>query len=296
MTRRARGVAVATLVVLLVGTVALPAVAVNDPRDRPADTGPPVQVYASETLNVSSVQLSGGGTIGTAETTFVAVGGGASFTVDPANASFDGVEPGAYYAANDTDIKADIRVTQPDVSRLELRDERAATVTGESVDPRYLNQLTIRAQYNFAEADRLDVSVVGPSGDEVATGRITERGGRVTVDLGTPTPGQYRVTVTGSDIEAGTRSATVSVRGATPTVTPTATPTSGPTPTATPEPTATPTATGTSTTTPEPTATPTATATPTPFPGTTVSDGPGLGVESALLAVVALALYGRRRR
>jgi MYXO-CTERM domain-containing protein len=65
-----------------------------------------------------------------------------------------------------------------------------------------------------------------------------------------------------------------------PTVTATTAPTSGPTPT----------------TTPEPTATQTATATRTPFPGTTVSDGPGLGVESALLALVALALYGRRRR
>lgn len=296
MTSHTRTTVVGVLVVLAVGAVALPAVAVSEPRDEPADTEPPVQVYVSETLDISSAELSGGGTIGTENTTFTAVGGGASFTVDPTSADFDGIAPGAYYAENDSDVRADLRVTRPDVSTLTLRDEESRGVTGERVDPENLNRMTILAQYNFAEADRLDVSVVGPSGDEVATGRITENGGRVTVDLGTPAPGTYTVTVTGSNIEAGTRTATVRVRGATATptaaATPTATATATPTATPTPEPTAT--ATPTPTATPEATPTATATATATPFPGTTVGDGPGFGVVVALMSVLAVALLGRR--
>ncbi|RMB23955.1 PGF-CTERM sorting domain-containing protein [Haloplanus aerogenes] len=299
MTRYTNGLTVALLVALLVGAVALPAVAVSEPRDRPADTAPPVQVYVSETLNISAARLSGGGTVGTGPTTFTTVGGGASFTVDSTNADFDGVAPGAYYAENDSDVRADLRVTRPEVSTLELRDERSQSVGGGSVDPENLDRLTILARYNFEEADRLNVSVVGPSGEEVATTRITESGQRVTVDL-EPTPGRYTVTATGSNIEAGTRTATVRVRGATPTPTatptatpmPTASPTAAVTPTATPEPTAT--ATATPTATPEPTAMPTTT--PTATPTTTAGDGPGFGIVGAVLALGTLALYGRRRR
>jgi PGF-CTERM protein len=249
-------------------------------------------VYVSETLDISAARLSGGGTVGNATTTFTAVGGGESFTVEPTNADFDGVATGAYYAENDSDIRADLRVTRPAVSTLELRDEESRGVTGERVAPEDLNRLTILARYNFAEADRLDVSVVGPSGERVATGRITESGGRATVDLGTPAPGAYTVTVTGSNVEAGTGTATVRVQGAvatttpTPTATPTATP--DPTPTRTPSPTATPDPT------PPATATATATASPTPFPGTTLGNGPGFGGVVALLALLAVALLGRR--
>ena len=138
---------------LLVGSVALPVVAVSEPRDEPAATNPPIQVYASETLDISSARLSGGGTIGNASTTFVAVGGGESFTVDPPNADFDGVSPGAYYAENDSDVRADVRVVRPDVSTLELRDERSVDVTDGRTNPENLNRLTILARYNFDDAD-----------------------------------------------------------------------------------------------------------------------------------------------
>jgi PGF-CTERM protein len=279
------------LIVLAVAAVALPAVAVSEPRDEPADTAPPVQVYVSETLDISAARLSGGGTVGNATTTFTAVGGGESFTVEPTNADFDGVATGAYYAENDSDIRADLRVTRPDVSTLELRDEESRGVTGERVAPEDLNRLTILARYNFAEADRLDVSVVGPSGERVATGRIVESGGRVTVDLGTPAPGTYTVTVTGSNVEAGTGTATVRVQGA---ATTTPTPTATATPTATPDPTPTRTPPPTATPEPAPTATTTATASPTPSPGTTPGDGPGFGAVVALLALLAVALFGRR--
>jgi PGF-CTERM protein len=58
------------LIVLTVGAVGLPVVAVSEPRDAPADTRPPVRVYVGETLDISSAQLSGGGTVGTEETPF----------------------------------------------------------------------------------------------------------------------------------------------------------------------------------------------------------------------------------
>ncbi|WP_435067483.1 hypothetical protein [Haloplanus sp. C73] len=302
MTPSSKSVAVAAVAILLLGASSLPAAAVSEPRDRPDDTGAPVTVYASESLNVSMVSLSGGGTIGTNSTTFSAVGSDRTVTIDdPTNADFDGWNAGAYYAVNDSDVRADIRVARPEVSTVTLRDERSGDVTGKSVDAEYLNQLTVLARYNFANADRLDITVVGPSGDEVASGRIVESGGRITLDLETPEPGVYRVTATGSSIDAGTRTETVRVRGATATPTPTAEPTATPTTTAEPSATPTPTAEPTPTTaTIAPSATPTATATP--ATESTVGVGPGFGVVPALLALVvggllglAVALFVRRR-
>lgn len=302
MTRHTSGLTVAVLVALLVGAVALPAVAVSEPRDSPSSTSPPVRVYVSETLDISAVELSGSDrTIGTEPTTLVAVGGGTSFTVDPTSADFDGVAPGAYYVEGDRDVRADVTVIRPQVYSVVLRNERQQDVTGGRSDPADLDRLSIRARYNFAEADRLDVSVVDPSGSEVATGRITENDQQILVDIPDPTPGLYSVTVTGSNIEAGNRTVTVRARGqvATPTPTPTAEPT--PTTTATPTPTSTAEPTPTATPTPTPTAEPTPTATPTPTPTSTPTatvtegGGPGFGVVAAALAVLALALLGRRR-
>ena len=296
MTRNARRAAVVALVVLAVGAVALPVVAVNEPRDAPADTRPPVRVYVSETLDISSVQLSGDGTIGTEETTFTSVGGGRSFTVDPTNANFDGVPVGSYYAESDRDIRADLTVVRPQVYSIVLRDDNQQDVTGRSTDAANLDRLTIRARYSFADVDRLDVSVVDPTGAEVATARITENDQQITVDIPDPTPGFYRVTASGSNIEAGNRTVTVRVRGQVATAAPTATSTATPTATATSTATATTTATSTATATPEPTPTATSEPTATPAPGTTADDGPGFGVVAAALAVLTVALLGRYRR
>jgi len=297
VTRNTRRAAVVALIVLAVGAVTLPVVAVTEPRDAPADTRPPVRVYVSETLDISSTQLSGDETVGTEETTFTTVGGGESFTVDPTNANFDGVPVGSYYAESDSDIRADLDVVRPQVYSIVLRNDNQQDVTGRSTDPGKLDRLTIRARYSFAEADRLDVSVVDPAGAEVAAARITENDQQITVDIPNPTPGLYRVTASGSNIEAGNRTVTVRVRGQVATATPTA-----PTVTATPMPDSTPTATTTATPTPTvtetetATGTATATATPTPFPGTTSDDGPGFGAVVALLSLVAVALLGRLRR
>ncbi len=297
VTRNRRRVVALALIVLAVGAVGLPVVAVSEPRDAPADTRPPVRVYVSETLDISSAQLSGGGTVGTEETTFTAVDGSESFTVDPTNANFDGVPVGSYYAESDRDVRADLSVVRPLVYSIVLRDDNQRDVTGRATDPENLDRLTIRTRYSFADADRLDVSVVDPSGSEVATARITENDQQITVDIPDPTPGLYSVTASGSNVEAGNRTVTVRVRGQAATAAPTATATS--TPTATPDPTATapPTPTATSTATPDLTATATPAPSPTPFPGTTSDDGPGFGVVvvAAALAALAVTLLGRRR-
>ena len=292
MTRPTARVAVVLLAVVVATAVALPAAAVTEPRDEPSDTRPPAKVYVSETLDVSSVQLSGEGTLGTDRTTFVAVGGGDSFTVDPTSADFDGIQPGAYYAERDRDIRADLWVVRPRVTQLELRNSRQTRVTGQRVSPDRLQRLSVEAQYNFADADRLDVSVAGPTGETVASSRITESGGRTTLDMGDPEPGVYTVTVTGSSIEAGTRVATVRVTGTAATPTPTQTPTATAEPTATATPTATPSPTATA----EPTATATPTATPEPSAATTGGNGPGFGVVTALVATLVLAAVAVTRR
>lgn len=284
------------LVALLVGVAALPGAAVDEPRSEPAETTPPVRVYVGETLNISAVELSGSpGTIGTNATTFRAVGGGSSFTVEtPTAADFDDVEPGSYYATTDDDVQAELSVRRSAVESLELRDRRAATVTNRSTDPEYLDRLLIRARYNFESVDRLDVTVVDPSGATVATGRITESGELIRVGLGDPTPGVYTVTVTGSNVDTASRTATVRARGATPTPTATATP--KPTPTPTPTATSTPTPTAGPTPTSTPTSTPTRTATATPAEPATTGDGPGFGVVTVLVAALTLAAAALARR
>jgi len=251
ITRDSRSLVIVALTLPVVGGVALPGVAVSEPRDEPANTQPPVRVYVSETLDISSVRLSGGGTIGTEETTLTPAGGGESFAVDPTSANFDGVRPGSYYVSRDRDVRADLSVVRPQIYSVVLRNERQQDVTGRQTNPEDLDRMTILARYDFAGADRLDVSVVGPSGNKVASGRITDTGQTLRVDIPDPTPGRYLVTLTGSNIEAGTRTVTVRVRGDV----------------------ATPTATATETATPTPTPTATRTATPTPT-GTTADDGP----------------------
>jgi hypothetical protein len=192
------------LAVVAVAAVADPAVAVSEPREGPSDTRPPVQVYVSEPLDVSTAQLSSGGAVGSEETTF---------TVDPTAAGFDGIQPGAYYANRDSDIRADVLVVRPQAYSLVLRDIREQDVTGGTVDAQYLRRLSATARYNVVEADRLDLTVTDPAEEEMATGRITSGPGSVTLDLGTLQPGQYTVRMQGSSVEAGNRSVTVRVRG-----------------------------------------------------------------------------------
>jgi len=268
-------------------------VAVDEPRDEPADTSPPVRVYVSETLDISNVQLTGGGTVGTDQTTFVSVGGDEVFTVDPENADFDGIEPGSYDADSDDDEAAELIVVQPRITDFDVRNERGVDIAGDTVEASDFEEVTITVEYNFAEADRLDVTLEDPDGVDLAgNSRITESGGSVTVDTSGADPGTYRISVEGSNVEDGRASTTVTVAGSTaePTPTPTATPTATPEPTVT----ATTTATATPTATPEPTVTATTTATATPTP--TEGGGAGFGPAVALVALLAAALVARRRR
>jgi PGF-CTERM protein len=291
-----RVVAIVLVVVGVVAAVTGAGVAVDEPREEPADTSPPVRVYVSETLDISNVELTGGGTIGTDRTTFVSTGGDGVFTVAPENADFGGVDPGSYDAESDDDDDAELLVLRPRITEFEVRNERGVDIAGDTVDGNDFEEVTITAEYNFEEADRLDVTVESPDGVDLAgNARITDSGGSVTVDTSGADPGTYRISVEGSDIEDGRASTTVTVAGAaepTATSTPTATPTPTPTPTATP--TATPTPAPTESPTPHPPDTSEPTATPTPT--VTEGNGPGFGPVVVLLALLAPAAVARHRR
>lgn len=303
-----RSVLAALAVCLVVGGVATSvAVAVDEPRDRPSDTTPPVRVYVSESLDISDVQLTGGGTIGTNRTTFVGVGNRGAFSVDPENANFEGVETGSYYVDRDTDEQAELSVVTPRIIDLEVRNERGVDIAGDTVAGNDFEEVTITAEYNFDDADRLDVSVDDPDGLDLAgNARITESGGSVTVDTSGADPGTYRITVEGSDIEDGSRTVEVTVAGEreaaatptatdTPTATPPSTPTATPTPTATATDTPTATVTGPLTETPPPTSTATPTTIPTTTAMPTTSDGSGFGIAVAAVAALIGAAAVRRR-
>jgi hypothetical protein len=269
--------------------------AASEPRSEPSNTLPPVTVYVSETLDISDVQLTAGDDIDEDPITLRQVDGNDSIAIeDPTNANFTGVDPGLYYVGEDGDERPEIRVVEPRVTSLLLREGRGQDVTNQTV--RSITALIVRAEYDFVNADRLDVTIRGPDGEPLdlnpQSARISRSGGRISVYMADRPPGTYTVTVQGSDIPAGQRSATVTI-GSEPTPTATATPTATPTATATA--TATPTATPTGTPTPEPTPT----ATPTPTAGTsstptlstpTEALGNGFSVEFTIIVLVILML------
>ncbi|MFC7173543.1 hypothetical protein ACFQL0_09620 [Haloplanus litoreus] len=174
-------------------------VAVEEPRDEPSDTSPPVRVYVSETLDISNVQLTGGGTVGTERTTFISTTGDSVFTVSPENADFDGVSPGSHDADTDDDDDPELVVVQPRITDFDVRNERGVDIAGDTVEASDFEEVRITVEYNFAEADRLDVTVESPDGVDLAGNeRITESGGNVTVDTSSADPGPYRIEVEGA--------------------------------------------------------------------------------------------------
>jgi hypothetical protein len=302
-----RHLVVAIVAALLVAATGA-SVAVSDPRDAPSNTDPPVRVYVSETLDISDAELTGGGTVGTDQTTFVSVGGDEVFTVNPESADFDDVEPGSYDADSDDDDRADLLVVQPRITEFDVRNERGVDIAGDTVDANDFEEVRLTVEYNFAEADYLEVTVETPDGLDLAGNRrITTSGGQLTIDTSGADPGTYRISVEGSNVEAGSASTTVTVAGETETATARPTPTDRPataTPTATARPTpterpatATPTATARPTMTDRPaTATPTDAPTATPSPTTTTTgDGAGFGLVAALGALASAAFVACRR-
>ncbi|WP_380675378.1 hypothetical protein [Salinigranum sp. GCM10025319] len=308
----ARPLVLSVVVLLVVSGVA---VGVSEPRNSPGNTTPPVRVFVGETLDVSSVELTGGGTVGSDAVTLVGVAGEADGTTerldDPTDADFGGFATGGYDVRADGDDRADVSVVEPRVTSVVIRNQNEANVTN-GWEPTGAS-LTVTAEYNFAEADRLDLTVEGPDGLDVtgavaSDDRITTNGGSVELDLSDEAEGTFRITVEGSDLDDASRTVTVRTgprRTATPlppteTPTPTATPTE--TPTATLTPTATPTATATDTPEPTPTDTPTATSTPTETPeptattATTATETPGFSALAACLALLAVLVALRHGR
>ena len=284
--------------------------AVSEPREEPTNTSPPVRIFVGETLDVSNVQLTGGGTVGDSSVTLVGVAGDAEGAVetieDPTDADFGNFATGTYDVQADSDERAEFAVTEPRVTDVTITNENGANVTN-AWDPTG-DELTVTTEYNFDDADRLDLTVEDPDGLDVtgsvaSSDRITTSGGSVQLDLSDQDEGTFRITVEGSVLEDGTRTVTVRTgprETATPTVSPTETPeptvtdtpTSTPTPTESPE-TPTPTPTVTPTNTVSSTATPTGTASPSATP-TTGTTGPGFGILLAVIALVVAAIYTHR--
>lgn len=305
-----RRVAVVLVAVCCLAGAVSTATAVENPRNRPSDTSPPVTVYASETLDISDVRLTGGGQVqgddNPESVTFQRVDGAGNVTVeDPEAANFTGVEPGSYDALRDDDEEPELEVVEPQVTRLTLRDRNARNVSGQTVRRDRLDRVVVIAEYDFAGADRLQVSMTRDAEDvglNQNAARITESGGRYTIGLSNRPTGTYTVTVAGSDIEAGTQSVTFRLVAAdwTPSPTATRTPSPTPTPTETRSPSPTPTSPS-PTATPAPATTTTVAVTATPTPAATAAptdglgNGPGLvGALVALLAVAGLAAARRR--
>lgn len=181
---------------------------------------------------------------------------------------------------------SEVVVVEPQITNFRVTNQRGATVKGNTVAKKDLQKIRVKAEYNFHDADRLEVDIVDPTGTDIAgNGTITKNGGSLTVDTGETPSGTYRISVEGSGIEAGRAVATVTVREsqqASPTATPTPTPTATPTPT----PTATPT----------PTPTRTATPTPTPAEPTTTGNGDGVSIMMTVGIVIStIALLYRRK-
>ena len=292
--------------------------AVPTPRDQPANTSPPVRVFVGETLDVSAVELTGGGTVGTGSVTLVGDAGDADGEVrtinDPTDAEFDDFTAGAYAVSSDSDERAEFSVGEPRVTRVVIENQNGANVTnaweptGES--------LTVTARYNFAEADRLDLTVRSPDGLDVtatvaSSDRITTDGGTVQLDLSEQDEGTFRIILKGSDLDDARQVVTVRTgprRTATPlppTATATETPATERPPTETSRPTTqtdtptdrpeTPTATETQPITPSPTDVPTERP-ETPTMTETETSTPGFGIVTVVAALLAAGVVGRMRR
>ena len=312
-----RRLCVVCVVVLLVAAGG--AAAVSAPRGAPADTTPPVRVFVGETLDVSAVELTGGGTVGTGSVTLDGVAGAADGDIqtidDPTDADFSDFATGTYVVSSDSDDRPEFVVTEPRVTEVVIENRNGANVTN-AWEPTG-DGLTVTARYNFDEADRLKLTVRDPDGLDVTTtvassDRITTDGGTVRLDLSDEPDGTFRIVLRGSDLEDARRVVTVRTgprRTATPF--PPATATREPTATATTEPTEVPRTTTRTDAPTERTETPTATETqpitpsptgvPTDRPETPTTTGtetstPGFGVLSVVAALLAAAAAAGRRR
>jgi hypothetical protein len=106
-----------------------------------------------------------------------------------------------------SDTAPPVRVTE-----VVVRNQNSANVT--NAWERDGESLTVTAEYNFAEVDRLDLTVEDSDGvdvnREVASGdRITTSGGSVQLDLSDQQEGTFRVTLEGSDLDRASRTVTV---------------------------------------------------------------------------------------
>jgi hypothetical protein len=138
--------------------------ALEGPRDT-VEGPPPTVVFQGEGhIDISDIELTGGGTIGTDPVTLIGLRGDAEGTVEtvrnPTHASFESIEQGTYDIDNDE--SPDIAVAEPRVTDIQLRLDNGVDVTDGRVQSGRL--VTAIVDYNFDAADGVELEVRGPNG------------------------------------------------------------------------------------------------------------------------------------
>lgn len=189
--------------------------------DADTDSETPVAVFVGETLNVSSVKLNNrSDTIGTGDVTLrdVDEAGAITESINGSSADFTDVEPGAYSA--DDNASAELLVQQPRISELSLFESKKEN--NEIVSGRIDGSSTVflNAEWNFDQADKLELTVRDESGLDVreevvrpaesesasgvvnatvAEGNVAESGQDVALNFSEVPAGEYVISASGSE-------------------------------------------------------------------------------------------------
>ena len=233
---RALFFAVVMVTSVFAGTVALSGTvaAANDPdpadpdsfpRDTPDGTSPPQVIFVGEEgLDVSNVEQTDTaestetGPIGDDSVTLVGLAGDADGTVEtinPTDADFDGFATGTY-DTND-DEQAEFSLREPEIEDVEINTQTAgdgADVTNSNIETG--SEVWLFSDYNFDNADKLEVTIENPNGLDVTSQiignnnpdvfydgehYITQSGdaGNISLDFEDARTGTYNITVEGAD-------------------------------------------------------------------------------------------------
>lgn len=207
------------VLLVLIAAVALPLGFVDEARGvaspRTSVSGPPpVVVYQGETIGVTGVGKTTGGTIGPGEKAFVGLAGNADGNVESGSASsldFSDWATGSYDVDNDR--KPELSVAEPKVTDVTLKLSNGADVTNRRAPADM--PITLQTKFNFDKADGVELHITGPNGVDVARAvasstRIDTSGGTVTLDFSDEDPGRYTVRVEARELEAS-RSVTIGI-------------------------------------------------------------------------------------
>jgi PGF-CTERM protein len=191
-----RGLVVALLVIVVTGFVA-PVAGVSSTRTSVSGP-PPVVVFQGEEINVSQVGRTGGGVVGMDPLTLTGLAGDAEGGIesieDPGDADFDNVETGTYDV--DSDEKPEFAVVRPRITKLTLRLDNGANVTGGQIPSS--RTVTVHPEFNFASADGVRIRVFDETETDITPELtddpiVAENGGSLTLDFSGEDEGRFRI-------------------------------------------------------------------------------------------------------